>query len=97
MGYRFYNDIKEEENEKMELQSSFRIESVKTGMYVNESNGVHTKSFIKDHYPNGLTIIEDTNKGTILYANFIDGVPNGTWQLVDAITKKVIREKYFNY
>lgn len=97
--YRFYSDIKEEEQENEDMINYFKldIDSCFTGPKTIETLTHITRAIFKDGSPIGLVVIKNKINNRTLHAFFSkDGKPNGTWILYDK-RFNIIKKRFFNY
>ena len=95
--YRFYQDIKEEEQETEALREMFRVgDSNKFGPFKIDTDKYHTVGFCRNGLPCGLVIVFDKHTQTKMYCSFSDeGLPNGEWKLYNNRGNLIKSKKYF--
>lgn len=95
MGYKFYSDIKEEQEEECKYQiirNLFRFSKNYSGPININSKNYITHGVIVNGYPHGLIIIKFKETKNKLHAFFHNGLPQGEWILYDN-KNKILKTK----
>lgn len=95
--YRFYQDIKEEEQEIEFMKEYFRFgEVTKNGPFNIETEKYKTSGICLNGLPVGLVIIRFKQTRDILTCSFNnEGIPNGEWILYDKIGRIKKKKSYY--
>lgn len=100
--YKFYNDIKEEqqlEEQRNIIQSFFKFDNPNYSGPINlETEEFITRGIVKNGLPHGLIIIHFKKNENKLHSFFHEGIPYGEWVLYDKgdnviSKKKMIRKE----
>lgn len=95
MSYRFYNDIKDELEEEIKLNSIrnlFKFSDCYNGPININNEEFITHGVIVNGYPHGLIIIEFKESKNKLHAFFHNGLPQGEWILYNK-ENKILKKK----